>query len=178
MRVPAIPRLICVSCAILALGATLPAASRAAISLTHTIELEIETNPYSVISADFNRDRALDLAATGYDAGVVSILLGNGDGTFRPRTNFATGEGAISVAAGDLTSDDSIADMRVAPGATADQSISATDPDGDVITFIFSGPSFVTLTSNPQVGPTRTGNLHLGTRTIAGSGHLPPHRAL
>jgi hypothetical protein len=54
-----------------------------------------------------------------------------------------------------------IANMSVAPGATADQGISATDPDGDAITFTSSGPAFMTLTSNAQVGNTRTGNIHL-----------------
>jgi hypothetical protein len=54
--------------------------------------------------------------------------------------------------------------------STADQPISATDPDGDAITFTSSGPSFMTLTSNPQVGNTRTGNIHLATPPIGASG--------
>ena len=54
-----------------------------------------------------------------------------------------------------------IADMTVAPGATADQAISATDPDADAITFTSSGPGFMALTQNAQVGNTRTGNIHL-----------------
>src|SRR2546427_1095923 len=54
-----------------------------------------------------------------------------------------------------------IANMSLAAGTTADQAISATDPDGDAITFTSSGPSFMTLTSNAQVGNTRTGNIHL-----------------
>ena len=54
-----------------------------------------------------------------------------------------------------------IANMSVAAGATADQGISATDPDGDAITFTSSGPAFMTITSNTQVGNTRTGNIHL-----------------
>ena len=54
-----------------------------------------------------------------------------------------------------------IANMKVEPGATADQGISARDPDGDAITFTSSGPAFMTLTSDPQVGNTRTGSIHL-----------------
>src|SRR3989475_7092244 len=54
-----------------------------------------------------------------------------------------------------------IANMSLAAGTTADQAISATDPDGDAISFTSSGPSFMTLTSNAQVGNTRTGNIHL-----------------
>jgi PKD repeat protein len=57
------------------------------------------------------------------------------------------------------------ANMTIGTGGcapfTSDQAISATDPDGDAITFTFSGPSWMTVTSNPQVGNTRTGNIHL-----------------
>jgi PKD repeat protein len=68
-------------------------------------------------------------------------------------TNVVSGPGPPILAA--------IADMTVAPGATADQTISATDPDADAITFTSSGSSFMTLTQNAQVGNTRTGNIHL-----------------
>jgi len=51
--------------------------------------------------------------------------------------------------------------MTVNEGAHADQGISATDPDGDAITFTSTGPAFMTVTSNAPVGGTRTGNIHL-----------------
>ncbi len=54
-----------------------------------------------------------------------------------------------------------IANMSVCLGSTADQAISATDPDGDAISFTSSGPAFMTLTSSAQVGTTRGGNIHL-----------------
>lgn len=54
-----------------------------------------------------------------------------------------------------------IANMSVCLGTTADQTISATDPDGDPITFTSSGPAFMTLNSNAQAGMTRTGVIHL-----------------
>jgi PKD repeat protein len=54
-----------------------------------------------------------------------------------------------------------IAFMSVRSGTTADQAISASDPEADAITFSFVGPSFMTLTSDPQSGTTRTGNIHL-----------------
>src|SRR5450755_3751910 len=38
--------------------------------------------PGQMVSADFNRDGNLDLAVVDPDTGGVSILLGNGDGTF------------------------------------------------------------------------------------------------
>ncbi len=54
-----------------------------------------------------------------------------------------------------------VADMTVGAGSTADQGISATDLDGDAITFTSSGPAFLTRTDNVQVGNTRTGSIHL-----------------
>lgn len=52
-------------------------------------------SPQAVVAADFNRDGNLDLAvatsgSTGTD-GNLSILLGNGDGTFHPRVDYPSG---------------------------------------------------------------------------------------
>src|SRR5690349_10404901 len=53
-----------------------------------------------------------------------------------------------------------IVNMTVGAGVTKDQAISATDPDGDALTFSkVSGPTFMTVTtSSPS-----TGNIHLAT---------------
>ena len=55
------------------------------------------------IVADLNGDGIPDLAATG--ALGVGIMLGNGDGTFRPRVNFSTGAQSQDLAAGDFNGD-------------------------------------------------------------------------
>src|SRR5688572_29758249 len=55
------------------------------------------------IVADLNGDSIPDLAATG--ALGVGIMLGNGDGTFRPRVNFSTGAQSQDLAAGDFNGD-------------------------------------------------------------------------
>ena len=47
--------------------------------------------PQSVAIGDLNGDGKPDLAVAIYNSNVVSVLLGNGDGTFAPRTDFATG---------------------------------------------------------------------------------------
>src|SRR5262249_48269205 len=54
--------------------------------------------------ADLNGDGKADLVATYTDPG-VSILLGNGDGTFGPAVNYATNYGPQTVAVGDFNLD-------------------------------------------------------------------------
>src|SRR5207253_4663489 len=50
------------------------------------------------------------------------------------------------------------ANMTVAEGATADQVITGTDPDGDALTFsLVSGPTYATVTTTNAT----TGNIHL-----------------
>ena len=55
------------------------------------------------IGADLNGDGRVDLAGAGGNA--VSVMLGNGDGTFRPKTDFPIGMQTQAVAAGDFNSD-------------------------------------------------------------------------
>jgi hypothetical protein len=57
-----------------------------------------------VAVADLNADGRLDLVTANF-VGTVSVLLGNGDGTFGAKTDFATGFNAYSVAIADLNSD-------------------------------------------------------------------------
>jgi hypothetical protein len=61
--------------------------------------------PESVAVADFNGDAIADLAVADGGGNTVSMLLGNGDGTFQPARDFATGASPQSVAAGDFNGD-------------------------------------------------------------------------
>src|SRR5688500_16059146 len=51
------------------------------------------SKPAGVAAGDFNRDGRLDLAVANQDSNNVSILLGNGSGTFAAPVNYATGAG-------------------------------------------------------------------------------------
>src|SRR5262249_30398612 len=67
--------------------------------------------PWSVAMGDVNGDGHLDLAvayrgtAPFYSDGGVSVLLGNGDGTFQAARNFPVGSDPRSVAVGDFNGD-------------------------------------------------------------------------
>jgi len=60
---------------------------------------------YSVAVADVNGDGKLDLAVADYGSDTVAVLLGNGDGTFRPAVSYASGGTALAVAIADLNDD-------------------------------------------------------------------------
>ena len=62
------------------------------------------SSPQALVSADFNSDTKLDIAAVNSD-GSVRVLVGNGDGTFQSAVNSAAGAGQLSLAVGDFNAD-------------------------------------------------------------------------
>jgi hypothetical protein len=75
------------------------------------------SSPRSIAVGDFNGDGKLDLAVVneGSSNGTngLSVLLGNGDGTFQTQVNYTTSGNPISVAAGDFNGDGNL-DLVVA----------------------------------------------------------------
>src|SRR6478672_12940290 len=75
---------------------------RCAVSFKQGQTYPVGTNPQAVVITDFNMDGRVDLAVTNFgdpsvnDNGSVSILLGNGDGTFQPATNVIAGTNPIA----------------------------------------------------------------------------------
>ena len=65
------------------------------------------SNLFSVAVGDFNGDGPADLAVADAGGGRVSVLLGNGDGTFQTAVNYFTAPGSfpLSVAVGDFNTD-------------------------------------------------------------------------
>ena len=63
------------------------------------------TNAHGVSAADLNGDGRIDLAVANSGSNTVSVLLGNGNGTFTPAVNFGVGSQSKSVFAADLNGD-------------------------------------------------------------------------
>ncbi|MBI3928508.1 MAG: VCBS repeat-containing protein [Armatimonadetes bacterium] len=70
------------------------------------------TVPFGLIAADFDGDGILDLAVTNNGSNDISILLGEGDGTFGAPTTFAVGTAPEGLAAADFN-EDTILDLAV-----------------------------------------------------------------
>ena len=65
-------------------------------------------DPFDVVSADFNGDGIPDLAVTNYSNPKpchVSVMLGNGDGTFQPPVEFRVGVSPWQLVVADFTRD-------------------------------------------------------------------------
>jgi hypothetical protein len=73
--------------------------------------------PESIASGDFNGDGKLDLAVANLQTGVntVSLILGNGDGTFQPDQEFATADGPYRLAIADFNRDGRLDVVVAAP---------------------------------------------------------------
>lgn len=86
-------------------------------------------NPYSVAVADFNGDGNTDLVTANFASGTVSILLGNGDGTFATAINHSVGSNPYSVAVGDFNVDGK-PDLATANGGSGNVSVLLGNGDG------------------------------------------------
>ena len=104
------------------------------------------TSPVWVVAADFNNDGKQDLAVVNSVSSTVSILLGNGDGTFQAKIDAATGTSPVSVAAGDFNGDGNL-DLAIANSGSDTVSILLGNGDGtfqakkDVSLAAGAGPS-------------------------------------
>src|SRR5204862_8296925 len=58
--------------------------------------------PFLMMTADFNGDNELDLATANQASNTVSVLLGNGDGTFQDRVDYAAGINSSGLTTGDF----------------------------------------------------------------------------
>jgi hypothetical protein len=95
------------------------------------VQYAVGPDPYAIVAGDFNGDGRLDLAVANGDygsSGTVSVLMGNGDGTFQPQLTYAVLPDSQVIAepqaivAGDFTGNGNI-DLAVADYGSSDVSI-------------------------------------------------------
>jgi hypothetical protein len=93
------------------------------------------TTPFALVEGDFNGDGKPDLAvaakgnSNNFSGAGVSIVLGNGNGTFQPAVLYAAGDGPTALAIGDFNGDGK-PDLAAGNGQGADVSILLGNGDG------------------------------------------------
>jgi hypothetical protein len=87
-------------------------------------------NLQDVVAADFNNDTMPDLAVVSFDNSTVSVLLGNGNGTFRAPQISAAGSYPRALAVGDFDGDGNL-DLATANTWTEDNWIDVSVLLGD-----------------------------------------------
>jgi hypothetical protein len=87
--------------------------SNPTISLSNAVSYSAGHQPTGVATGDFNGDGIPDLVVANENDNTISVLLGNGDGTFRQQTIWATAHTPESITVGDFNGD-GIADLAVA----------------------------------------------------------------
>lgn len=128
------------------------------VSTLQTIPLD---HPLTVVDADFNGDGIIDLVIAPSNSSSMTVLLGNGDGTFQKASPVDTGMLGSTVASGDFNEDGRI-------------DLVATNP-GDVGVAFFLGNGDGSFISSAQVSSLLievTGGNALAAVDINGDTHL------
>src|SRR3990172_5775660 len=77
-------------------------AALAAVDFEPAVNYPVGLQPRSIVAADFNRDGKLDLATVNSNSDNVSVMLGDGNGTFAAALTFTVGLFPWGVAVGDF----------------------------------------------------------------------------
>jgi len=126
------------------------------------VDIPAGPKPFSLTTGDFNHDGVADLALVnccdnaGFLLSTITVLLGNGNGTFRPQAPL-TQTGPIALVAGDVNSDhfdDLVATFRGCHTPCAGVTVYISNGDG---TFQSSQPTLINdlqygLPRSPVVG--------------------------
>src|SRR6267378_2390981 len=84
--------------------------------------------PWSIAAGDFNRDGKLDLAVSNYGDNSLSVLLGNGDGTFQAPLTSPVGTNPAQVTVGDFNGDGK---LDLAVSSVANNTVAVLLGNGD-----------------------------------------------
>ena len=168
------------------------------------VEYEAGAAPRGIVSADFNRDGAMDLAVinrcserTCQAAGAIEIFIGRGDGTFAPAQSLDAGGSPDVATAADLDGDGHI-DLAVSNGCFSlpcpgdSLAVFLGHGDGTFTRRLFDAPNYRGTTNGAIVAADVTGDgridivLSLGSvlRVLTGDGQggfdldSPPQFAL
>ena len=100
------------------------AANSFAVEFSAASAYAVGSNPQTVVVGDFNGDGKLDLAVLNTASNNVSILLGNGDGTFQSAKTFPCGTNPSGILVGDFNGDGKL-DLAVFMAGNTTTSVSA-----------------------------------------------------
>jgi hypothetical protein len=116
-----------------------------AVEFSSPVSYSVGTFPYDIVTADFNEDGKLDLAVANSGGTNISVLLGNGDGTFESAVNYDAGApNPAFLAKGDFNNDGK---TDLAAASTSDMvSILLGNGDGS-----FQAPRVLTVPFGPIV---------------------------
>ena len=107
---------------------------------TPSSSINVGIKPRGIVTGDFNADGKIDLAVGNFGSNTVSILLGNGEGTFTVQTPIAVGLGPEWLVTGDYN-EDGKTDLTV-----------ANSIDNTVSILLGNGDGTFTLHSSPGTG--------------------------
>ncbi len=109
----------------------LPGLGNGSFGTAQTVTLFAGGNPQPtyVLAGDLNSDFKMDLVVANYGSNTVSVLLGNGNGTFQISSNYAVGTNPRSVLIRDLDRDGKL-DIAVANSGSASVTILQNRGDG------------------------------------------------
>lgn len=131
-------------------GAAASVAGAQPISFDAPYNLPVGNTPEALAVGDFNGDGVLDLAVANGGSNSVSILLGNPDGTFQDRVDYAVGTYPWFITATDLNRDD-ITDLVVSNRDSQDVMLLFGVGDGTFVnggSISFDGSPFSTVAND------------------------------
>src|SRR5262249_2142976 len=102
---------------------------RIVLSLFASPTFAVGTNPVAKAVGDFNGDGKKDLAVVNQQSNTVSVLLGNGDGSFKPAVSYPTAFSPRGIAVGDFNGDGPL-DLTVANSGSNSISLLLGNGDG------------------------------------------------